>query len=192
MGLVRATSGSIRFDGAEISRRSTHVIANQGVAYLPEDRGIFATLTVLENLRLTARRTAAFPERLEAALQLFPDLKPTLHRGAGTLSGGQKQMLAIARALMNENRLVLVDEPSKALAPVIVAKLAQALLELKQRTAILLVEQNFKLASQVGDRYVIIDGGRTVLRGEMADLVRDQESQRRYLGVGGREAVSGL
>lgn len=193
MGLAAPSAGQVMLGGENLAGLPAWAIARKGVAYVPEDRGIFASLTVEENLWLALRDggRAELSAGLERVLQLFPDLEQAFPRGAGTLSGGQKQMLAIGRGLMNQSRLILVDEPSKALAPVVVTSVAAALNRMKGETAVLLVEQNFSFAARVADDFVVIDAGRTVLRGRMADLVADPEAQRRYLGIAPREVPAG-
>jgi branched-chain amino acid transport system ATP-binding protein len=184
LGLVPARAGAIRFDGRPIHRQPSYAIVRLGLGYVPEGQGIFASLTVDENLRVARLGPEAqAPERLERIFALFPDLRRFRHAPAGTLSGGQRQMLAIARALVNDNRLLLIDEPSKGLAPIVVEQLVRALAEMKERVTILLVEQNFAVARALGDDYYILDDGRTVHRGRLADLVADAALQKRYLGV---------
>jgi len=181
MGLLQPTRGEIEFQGESIAGLPAHVIARKGIGYVPEDHGIFSTLTVEENLRLAMR--ARKEDLLEKVLELFPDLKAALRKRAGSLSGGQKQMLALGRALVTDSRLLLIDEPSKGLAPLMVEKVCEAIRQIKEETTVVLVEQNFNLAQAVGDRYYIIDDGRTVVHGEVAELVRDTALQQRYLGV---------
>lgn len=184
VGLLRPARGTVRFAGQPIHGRPPHEIVQRGIGYVPEGQGIFATLTVDENLRVARRggEVAARP-RLEGLLDLFPDLRRARHALAGTLSGGQKQMLAIARALLNENALLLIDEPSKGLAPIVVEELVAALAGLKGRSTILLVEQNLAMAEALGDAFYLIDDGRTVRSGAMAELAGDPALTRRYLGV---------
>lgn len=182
MGLLKPGYGSIEFDGRPIAGLPAHVTARKGLGYVPEDYGIFNGLTVGENLRL-AMRGPGKGDRLTRVMDIFPDLKEALRKKAGSLSGGQKQMLAIGRALLTESRLLLIDEPSKGLAPVIVEKLTRAINQIKEETTVVLVEQNFNLARAVGDLYYIIDNGRTVCSGRMADLARSGELLHRYLGV---------
>lgn len=183
MGLAPAGAGSIRFDGSEISAETTHKIVRRGIGYVPEDRDVFTGLTVSQNLEL-ARRSGATRERLEFVYHLFPDLEKRGAQKAGTLSGGQQQMLAIARAMINDNRLLLIDEPSKGLAPVVVQQVTEALSAIKGSTTILLVEQNLAMAQALGDDGVIIDDGKVAHVGPMADIAADEEIQSRYLGVG--------
>jgi branched-chain amino acid transport system ATP-binding protein len=185
MGLTPIASGSITVGGSEIGRETTHKIVRRGIGYVPEDRDVFTGLTVTQNLIL-AQRSGATPERLDLAYQLFPDLKQRGAQRAGTLSGGQQQMLAIARALVNDNRLLLIDEPSKGLAPVVVQQVTDALAAIKGTTTILLVEQNLAMARALGDDAVLIDDGHVVFTGAMSDVAADEELQARYLGVGAR------
>jgi len=187
LGLAPAARGAIALDGEEITREPTHRIVRRGVGYVPEDRDVFAGLTVAENLRL-AQRPGAPRERLAAAYRLFPDLQRRANQRAGSLSGGQQQMVAIARALVNENRLLVVDEPSKGLAPVVVQQVTAALAAIKETTTVLLVEQNLAMARALGDDAVIIDDGRTVYAGPMAEIAADEALQQRYLGAGRSEA----
>jgi branched-chain amino acid transport system ATP-binding protein len=185
LGLVPVTQGSIAFAGMEISRERPHRIVRRGIGYVPEDRDVFAGLTVAENLRL-AQRPGAPRERLELVHRLFPDLARRGEQRAGTLSGGQQQMVAIARALVNENRLLVIDEPSKGLAPTVVAQVTEALRAIGGGTTILLVEQNLAMARALGDDAVILDAGRTVFAGPMAAVAADEALQARYLGAGAR------
>ncbi len=185
MGLSPIALGSITFDGTEIGRETTHKIVRRGIGYVPEDRDVFTGLTVTQNLIL-AQRPGATRERLALVYQLFPDLQKRGAQQAGTLSGGQQQMVAIARALVNDNRLLLIDEPSKWLAPVVVQQVTEALAAIKGTTTILLVEQNLAMAQALGDDAVIIDDGQVVYAGAMADVAGDEDLQARYLGVGAR------
>ncbi|MBX7214236.1 MAG: ABC transporter ATP-binding protein [Thermoflexales bacterium] len=183
IGVLQPRSGTITFDGKAVQGKRAYNIAAMGIGYVPEHRAIFRDLTVEENLRIAERKRGDLARRSDLIFELFPDLKTFLGRGGGNLSGGQQQMLAIARALVAENRLLLIDEPSEGLAPIIVENIARALKRLAGETTILLVEQNFRMASQVADRYVLIDDGRTQQSGAMADLVADDAAVRRYLGV---------
>lgn len=182
MGLLKPKSGSIEFDGQPVAGLPAHVMARKGLGYVPEDYGIFNMLTVEENLRL-ATRGIRNEDRLARVMDIFPDLREALRKKAGSLSGGQKQMLSIGRVLLTEKRLLLIDEPSKGLAPVIVEKVARAINQIKEETTVVLVEQNFNLARAVGDLYYIIDDGQTVSSGSMRELARSGEQLRRYLGV---------
>ena len=184
MGVLRPRRGAVRFDGRPIHALAPHAIARLGIGYVPEGQGIFATLTVEENLRVAMRaETAECREGLRGALALFPDLERFRHARAGTLSGGQKQMLAIARAFVNPTRLLLIDEPSKGLAPILVEHLIAAIAAMKTRTTVVLVEQNFTMASRLGDDCYVMDDGRTVHAGPMAALAADPGLKRRYLGI---------
>ena len=192
MGLWAASSGEVRFDGRPIggkaARCGTPDIARLGIAYVPESMGIFADLTVRENLLLAARAAHSVEQidtvRLEWLFGLFPALKKFWLYPAGKLSGGQKQMLAIARAMVEERRALLIDEPSKGLAPAIVQNLIAALRELKRTaTTVLLVEQNFGVAKALGDQVAVMDNGRIVHRGAMAELADDGSLQHRFLGL---------
>jgi branched-chain amino acid transport system ATP-binding protein len=182
VGLLPPRAGSVRFEGRPIHGRRPHDVVRLGIGFVPEGQGIFATLTVDENLRV-ARRDADDGARLARVFELFPALARFRHARAGTLSGGQKQMLAIARALVNDNRLLLVDEPSKGLAPIVVQHLVEALRAMKGAVSVLLVEQNFAMASALGDDFALLEAGRTVHEGRMADLVQDDALKKRYLGV---------
>ena len=185
MGLWRASSGSVRFDAQDITRRSTPDIARGGIGYVPEDMGIFSTLKVRENMLLAARSGPMDESRLEWIFGLFPALKKFWDTPAGALSGGQKQMLAIARALIEPRRLLLIDEPTKGLAPAVIQHMIDALLELKRNAiTVLLVEQNFHFARSLGDTVHILDDGKVVHRASMAELVDDEATQRRHLGLG--------
>lgn len=184
MGLWRASGGAICLAGDDIVGLPTPEVSRRGLAYVPEDMGIFGTLTVQENVRLAARRGEPDQERLEWIFNLFPALRRFWYRPAGTLSGGQKQMLAIARAIIEPRQLLLIDEPTKGLAPSMVQSLAQALRALKDaQTTILLVEQNFHFVSALGDHVAVMDDGRVVHEGRMADLVAQPSLQERLLGL---------
>ena len=189
MGLWRASRGRIVFGGAPIEALATPDIARRGIAYVPENMGIFGDLSVRENLLLAARGARRIDDidtaRLDGLFELFPALKKFWLYPAGKLSGGQKQMLAIARAMVEPRRLLLIDEPSKGLAPAIVANLIEALRRLKSSgdTTVLLVEQNFAVAKALGDTVAVMDDGRVVHRGSMAELAADESLQQRLLGL---------
>ncbi|MGE0737008.1 MAG: ABC transporter ATP-binding protein [Alphaproteobacteria bacterium] len=183
MGLWRRSEGALRFAGTDIGALPTPDIARLGIAYVPENMGLFGSLTVRENLVLAARAGAMDSARLDWLLGLFPALKKFWHLPAGNLSGGQKQMLAIGRAVIEPRKLLLIDEPTKGLAPAIVQNLIAALNELKRTTTILLVEQNFGMATAVGDRVAVMDDGRIVHRGSMRELAGDAGLQQRLLGL---------
>ena len=188
MGLWRASQGTIAFGGVPIQARATPDIAAAGIGYVPEAMGIFTDLTVRENLLLAARGAKSVDDidtgRLERLFGFFPALRTFWLHPAGLLSGGQKQMLSVARAMVEPRRLLLVDEPSKGLAPAIVANLVAALAEAKREgAAILLVEQNVGVARQLGDTVAVMDGGRVVHAGAMAALAADPALQQRLLGL---------
>jgi len=183
MGLWRASAGTIRFDGRDIQKLDTPDIARLGIAYVPENMGIFAGLTVRENLLLAARGGAPDGKRLERIFTLFPAMKKFLDSAAGNLSGGQKQMLAISRAIVEPRKLLLVDEPTKGLAPAIIAAMIEAFRELKRETTLLVVEQNFQFARSLGDAVAVMESGRIVHTGAMRDLVADGALQQRLLGL---------
>lgn len=192
MGLWQASQGRITFKGEPIGgdgrRLATPDIAQKGIAYVPETMGIFSDLSVKENLLLAARgaRTAddLDTQRLEWIFGLFPALKKFWLHPAGKLSGGQKQMLSVARAIVEPRQLLLIDEPSKGLAPAIIQNLISALKELKRtQTTILLVEQNFSMAKALGDSVAVMDDGRVVHRGRMAELAENEDLQQRLLGL---------
>jgi branched-chain amino acid transport system ATP-binding protein len=198
MGLWSASQGSVVFDGRRIGGPAvagdsgqappTPEIAQLGIAYVPENMGIFSDLTVRENMLLAARQAKRAAEldttRLEWLFGLFPALRKFWLYPAGKLSGGQKQMLAIARAMVEPRRLLLIDEPSKGLAPAIVQNLIAALRELKATaTTVLLVEQNFAMAKSLGDSVAVMDDGRVVHRGPMTELAGDEALQHKLLGL---------
>jgi len=184
LGLNPATSGTVRFAGENITRRRSFDIAAMGIGYVPEYRAIFADLSVEENLRIGERARGDLARKEEMIFGLFPDLKRLIRLPGTNLSGGQQQMLAVARALVADNRLLLIDEPSEGLAPVIIEQMMEAIRELSAHSTVLLVEQNFIVASRLANHYAIVEEGRTVKTGAMADLVGDQETIRRYLGAG--------
>lgn len=184
MGLWRASAGRVAFAGEDVTAVPTPAIARSGIAYVPENMGIFSDLTVRENLVLAAREGEIDPERLKWVFGLFPALEKFWSLAAGALSGGQKQMLAIARAIIEPRKLYLVDEPTKGLAPAIVANMISAFRELKASGAtILLVEQNFAAAKALGDTVAVMDDGRIVHSGAMAELAEDADLQHRLLGL---------
>lgn len=184
MGLWQASQGSITFDGRDITKLPTPDIAQAGIAYVPENMAIFADLTVRENLILAARNGDLDPARLKWIFGLFPALEKFWSLAAGVLSGGQKQMLAIARAIVEPRDLLLIDEPTKGLAPAIIMNMVQAFRELKSTgTTILLVEQNFLAAKLLGDHVAVMDDGRVVHRGAMAELAEDAALQQKLLGL---------
>jgi branched-chain amino acid transport system ATP-binding protein len=184
LGEVPAT-GSVRFGGAQVLGRRTHRLVRDGLAYVPEDRCVFAGLTVAENLRLAERG----PDPDYAGVhELFPELKERAGQRAGTLSGGQQQMVAIARVLLNPNRLLLIDEPTKGLAPVVVAAVAGVLERVAERVPVLLVEQNLAVVRRLARDAVVLAAGRVAWRGAAADLLGDPGQTTSLLGVGSSAA----
>ena len=184
MGLWQASAGSVRFDRREIGALPTPAIAQGGIAYVPESMAVFSDLSVRENLVLAARSGPLDDARVEWIFGFFPALKKFWHYPAGNLSGGQKQMVAIARAIVEPRQLLLIDEPTKGLAPAIIQSLIAAFRELKEtRTTILLVEQNFNFVKNLGDTVAVMDDGRVVHAGAMRELVEDDALQQRLLGL---------
>jgi len=180
-GVVRP-EGGVRFAGQPIAGLPTHRIAARGVCLVPEHRGVFKLLTVEENLKLGARRDS--PWQLDDVYRIFPRLKERRRNGGAQLSGGEQQMLAIGRALMNHPRLLMLDEPVEGLAPVIVEEIvAQLKLIREQGIAILLVEQNLEVCTQLADRHYIVEQGRIVYEGSNRDFMADDGIKDRYLGV---------
>lgn len=184
MGLLPPSKGRILYKGGEIQKKKPYAIARMGIGFVPEDMGIFSGLTVEENMRVAmlAEDKAAY-QRLERTLHMFSDLRKFWKSKAGNLSGGQKQMLAIARAIVNDTSLLLIDEPSKGLAPIIVESLVKAINRIKERSVVILVEQNFFMASTVGDKFFILDDGIVVHSGVMEELIHDDELKSSYLGI---------
>lgn len=188
MGLWKASQGRIEFNGQETTRMSTPQIAGLNIAYVPENMGIFADLTIKENMLLAARgaRSAAQMDgkRLEWIFSLFPAVEKFWNHPAGKLSGGQKQMLAVARAIVEPRELLIVDEPSKGLAPAIINNMIDAFAQLKASgVTILLVEQNINFAKRLGDSVAVMDNGRVVHAGTMEQLAQDEALQRSLLGL---------
>ncbi len=181
MGLLPG-HGDVTLEGRQLLGMGTPELVRLGIGYVPEDREVFSQLTVRENLRLAARTPEA-TGRLDLVHDLFPELARRAGQRAGTLSGGQQQMVAIARALLNPNRLLLVDEPTKGLAPIVITEVVEALERATADTTVLLVEQNLRVAERLATDAVVLDDGRTVYRGAMADLLADAETTRRHLGV---------
>ncbi len=183
IGLRPPREGRVVFGGHDIRGRRPYDIAALGIGYVPENRAIFRALTVEENLKIAERKKGDLARRAEIIFGLFPDLKKFIKLSAGQLSGGQQQMLAIARALVPENRLLLIDEPSEGLAPILIEQLMDSIRSLSAHTTVLLVEQNFRMASQLADYYYLIDDGRSIQNGLMKDLVNDRTTIQRYLGA---------
>ncbi len=184
IGHWRAHQGQILFDGEDITKLPTPAIARLGIGFVPEDMGIFADLTVEENMTLAAVSGPINSARLDWIFTAFPPLKTFWKSDAGTLSGGQKQMLSIARAMVEERKLYLIDEPTKGLAPAIISTMAKALKDLKdQGSSVLLVEQNFAVAKALGDSANVMDDGRMIWSGDMAELAHDATLQERLMGL---------
>jgi len=182
MGLVSRSRGAIGLAGEDVTALATHAVARRGVGYVPEDRDVFAGLTVEENLRLAERDG---DPRYDLVFDLFPELRERAAQRAGTLSGGQQQMVAIARALLNHNEVLLVDEPTKGLAPLLVADVATALERAAELATVLLVEQNLQVVQRLARDVVVLDAGRVVHAGPAAELLADPDHVRRLLGVHG-------
>ncbi len=187
-GLLRATSGSIRFDGRDISRATPDEIVRRGIGHSPEGRRVFARMTVHENLELgayTRRSKREFDEDLERVLHIFPRLRERLAQKSGTLSGGEQQMLAMGRALMSRPRLLLLDEPSQGLSPILVQTIFGVVREINDRgTTVLLIEQNARQALAIAARGYVLEVGRVVHEDTAASLMRSAAVQAAYLGGG--------
>ncbi|WP_420630085.1 ABC transporter ATP-binding protein [Candidatus Leptofilum sp.] len=183
LGLTPPRDGSVLFNGEPIQGRRSFDIAAMGIGFVPEHRAIFRDLSVLENLRIAERKKGDFERKEKLIFELFPDLKRLIKLSGTNLSGGQQQMLAVARALVPDNDLLLIDEPSEGLAPVLIEQMMEAIQQLSAETTVLLVEQNFVVASRLAQRYVIIDEGHSVQDGMMSELVQDKATIHRYLGA---------
>lgn len=183
MGLWRAKKGALTFRGHDITELPTPDIARLGVAFVPENMGIFGGLTVEENMLLAADGGRFNQERLERIFTLFPAMEKFWRNQAHSLSGGQKQMLAISRAIIEKRDLILIDEPTKGLAPAIIRAMIDAFREIAKETTILLVEQNFYFARALGDTVAVIDDGRIVHRGTMKALAEDEALQNQFLSL---------
>lgn len=183
MGLWEPSPGSVTFRGEQIAGMHTSDIARKGIAFVPENMGIFGGLTVAENMVLATANGKFDQTRLKRVYELFPALEKFWDKQAWSLSGGQKQMLAVARAIIEPRDLILIDEPTKGLAPSIIAAMGEAFREISSQTTILLVEQNFAFAKSLGRDMAVIDDGRVVHTGSMADFVADTELQNRLLSL---------
>ncbi len=185
--LVPKSSGTMRFDGADLTRRAAHEVPSLGIAHVPEGRQVFAEMTVEENLLLgafTARKAQDLPARIDEVLELFPRLAERFGQLAGTLSGGEQQMVAVARALMLRPKLLLLDEPSHGLAPKVVEEMHAAFTAIhRSGTSILLVEQNVELALDVASRGYVLEAGRVTLKGTAAELRENPAVVEAYLGI---------
>jgi len=186
MGLLPPSQGTIHLRNRTIQGLKPYEISRLGIGFVPEDRGIYNLLTVEENFRVAMlQEDGKSREMMETVFEIFPDLKKFWKTTAGNLSGGQKQMLAIARPLVNRNELLLIDEPSKGLAPIIIDHLIDSINKLKEITVMILVEQNFYMASSLGSDFYLFDDGRTVYHGQMEELVQNEELKKKYLGISG-------
>jgi branched-chain amino acid transport system ATP-binding protein len=184
MGLLSPSQGAVLLKNRAIQHLKPYEISRLGIGFVPEDRGIFNLLTVEENFRVAMlQEDGKSREMMETIFEIFPDLKKFWKAKAGILSGGQKQMLAIARPLVNRNEILLIDEPSKGLAPIVIDHLIDSINKLKEYSVIILVEQNFYMASNLGDDFYLFDDGKTVHKGEMKELIQNEELKKRYLGI---------
>lgn len=183
MGLNPPAQGTIRFRDRPIHGWRPYDIAQLGIGYVPDYRAIFRQLTVEENLRIAERQPGDLARKRDFIFGIFPDLQRLYHWPGGQLSGGQQQMLAVARALVPDNNLLLIDEPSEGLAPVIIEQMIHAIQQLSHQVGVLLVEQNFQVARYLADYYVIVEDGKSVHAGQMDDLARDQDLINRYLAA---------
>jgi branched-chain amino acid transport system ATP-binding protein len=184
-GLIRSREGEIVLDGARIDRMLPHEIVRRGISHAPEGRAIFGRMSVLENLRLGGyHRSDDLSDDLDRVLSLFPRLRERLKQDGGTLSGGEQQMLAIARAMMARPRILLLDEPSMGLAPVLVETIFKTIIEInREGTTILLVEQNAAMALQIATRGYVLESGRIALEASAAQLRESEDVKRTYLGI---------
>jgi branched-chain amino acid transport system ATP-binding protein len=183
LGLTPPSQGKITLEGRAIQGMRSFEIASLGIGFVPEHRAIFRDLSVEENLIIAERKKGDYARKQDFIFSLFPDLKRLINLSGTNLSGGQQQMLAIARALVGDNQLLLIDEPSEGLAPVLIEQLMEAIKQLSAETSIVLVEQNFLVASQLAEYYIIIEEGRSVKEGKMKELVEDKATIHRYLGA---------
>ncbi|CDA73884.1 amino acid/amide ABC transporter ATP-binding protein 2 HAAT family (TC 3.A.1.4.-) [Ruminococcus sp. CAG:579] len=185
-GLLHAKSGSITFDGKELTKTPAHKIVEMGIAHVPEGRRIFQNLTVLDNLKLgafTRKDKAGIAKDIEEVYELFPRLAERKTQIAGTLSGGEQQMLAMGRALMSKPKIVVMDEPSMGLSPLLVSKIFDIIEMIRERgTTVLLVEQNAKKALAISDRAYVLETGKIVLSGDAHELMNDDSVKKAYLG----------
>lgn len=183
LGLTAPRQGKVILENREVQGLRPFEIASLGIGFVPEHRAIFRDLTVEENLKIAERTKGDYLRKKDFIFNLFPDLQRLITLPGTSLSGGQQQMLAIARALVADNKLLLIDEPSEGLAPVIIEHMMSAIRELAKDATVILVEQNFLVASQLAEYYVIIEEGRSVQAGKMKDLVNDKAAIHRYLGA---------
>jgi branched-chain amino acid transport system ATP-binding protein len=184
LGIVRPRNGSVRFEGEDVTKRTTSYRIRQGIAIVPENRRLFAPMTVLENLQMGAYlRGGGSKEDYERVYELFPRVYERRNQLAGTLSGGEQQMVAMGRALMNQPKLLLMDEPSMGLAPILVERTFEIIKQVHESgTAMLVVEQNANVSLSIADRGYVLSTGRLVLEGKAADLIENEDLRRAYLG----------
>ncbi|UPV99451.1 ABC transporter ATP-binding protein [Halorussus gelatinilyticus] len=181
--LTPPSEGAVRYRGEDVTGLATHEVADRGVGWIPEERRIFTQLSVEENVKVAVPEGNDVRAAVERAFETFPDLRDHKDRDAGNLSGGQQQMLALSRGLVGDNDLLLVDEPSEGLAPLIVERVAEALNDAAEDTTILLVEQNLPLALDLADRFYVVDNGQVVESGNADETSADDERLRRYLSA---------
>lgn len=183
LGLASVRQGKVIFDDREVQGMPPYDIAALGIGFVPEHRAIFRDLSVEENLKIAERNKGDYLRKRDFIFDLFPDLKKFLSIPGTRLSGGQQQMLAIARALVADNKMLLIDEPSEGLAPVIIEHMISVIRQLSKDSTVVLVEQNFLVASKLAEFYVIIEEGRSVKSGKMEDLITDKDTIHKYLGA---------
>ncbi|NOT06201.1 MAG: ABC transporter ATP-binding protein [Anaerolineales bacterium] len=183
LGLTPPREGKVIYEGKEVQGMRSFDIASKGIGFVPEHRAIFRDLTVEENLKIAERVKGDYLRKRDFIFDLFPDLKRLITLPGTSLSGGQQQMLAIARSFVADNHLLLIDEPSEGLAPVIIESMMSVIRELSKDSTIVLVEQNFLVASRLAEYYVIIEEGRSVQEGSMKDLANDKAAIHRFLGA---------
>lgn len=183
LGLASVRQGKVIFEGREVQEMPPYDIAALGIGFVPEHRAIFRDLSVEENLKIAERNKGDYLRKCDFIFDLFPDLKKFLSISGTRLSGGQQQMLAIARALVADNKMLLIDEPSEGLAPVIIEHMISVIRQLSKDSTVVLVEQNFLVASKLAEFYVIIEEGRSVKSGKMEDLITDKGTIHKYLGA---------